>query len=467
MRKATGWILLLGAGVCVAREPFPVEEEPVAKAITQLRKDIERDTEALNALRAQIDAERTPLAEKMEKLRNTVSERRQEIDRIRQARTQGQREQTALRTRTAALQEEATYLRSLFSEYARSLDTRLNVARPASLITSLRELQVQIDQEQDLPTTVEALLSLSQGWSIQQLGGTRFEGVALDAEGIEHSGSFALRGPAAYFAATETTGPVGIAMLQLGSDNPALFQSFETETLAQLRKLTAGEAAAIPLDVSNGDAIRVADAKPTLVEQLQKGGYTMIPLGLVAVVCVGVALIKTAELARMKTSDDKRIGAVLEALRDGDPEKARSIAETVPFPCRRLVEDLIEHRDAPREHLEEIMHEHVLASLPAIERNLGALAVLGGVATLLGLLGTVTGMINTFRLVTLFGSGDTGLLSGGISEALVTTATGLVIAIPTLLIHAFLSRWARGLIGKLEMQSTTLVNDWKLRGQTT
>ena len=72
-------------------------------------------------------------------------------------------------------------------------------------------------------------------------------------------------------------------------------------------------------------------------------------------------------------------------------------------------------------------------------------------------------MIHTFQLVTLFGSGDAKLLSGGISEALVTTNTGLAIAIPTLLIHAFLARRARGIVGALESRAATMVNDLKLR----
>src|SRR5690606_17594471 len=111
-----------------------------------------------------------------------------------------------------------------------------------------------------------------------------------------------------------------------------------------------------------------------------------------------------------------------------------------------------------REHLEEIMHEHVLAVVPRLERSLGTLAVFGGVAPLLGLLGTVTGMISTFQLVTLFGSGNAKTLSGGISEALVTTQVGLVIAIPVLLAHAFLARKAKSMLGELEQVAVSLVN---------
>ena len=104
------------------------------------------------------------------------------------------------------------------------------------------------------------------------------------------------------------------------------------------------------------------------------------------------------------------------------------------------------------------MHERALAVLPLLDRHLGLLAVLGGVAPLLGLLGTVTGMIHTFQLVTVFGSGDAKLLSGGISEALVTTEAGLIIAVPVLLVHAFLSRRVRTLVAALEQTVVGFVN---------
>jgi len=92
----------------------------------------------------------------------------------------------------------------------------------------------------------------------------------------------------------------------------------------------------------------------------------------------------------------------------------------------------------------------VLTTIPVLRRYLGALAVFGAVAPLLGLLGTVTGMIHTFQLVTIFGTGDAKMLSGGISEALVTTETGLAIAIPVLLVHAFLARRVDNMAGRLE-----------------
>jgi hypothetical protein len=86
------------------------------------------------------------------------------------------------------------------------------------------------------------------------------------------------------------------------------------------------------------------------------------------------------------------------------------------------------------------------------------IAICAASAPLLGLLGTVTGIISTFKLITVFGSGDVKTLSGGISEALITTEFGLIVAIPSLLLHAFLSRKARGVIGQMETAAVAFVN---------
>jgi len=101
--------------------------------------------------------------------------------------------------------------------------------------------------------------------------------------------------------------------------------------------------------------------------------------------------------------------------------------------------------------------------IPPLERYLSALSVGAVVSPLLGLLGTVTGMIHTFGLISIFGTGDARLLSGGISEALVTTEAGLVVAIPLLLLHAFLSRRVRGITDGLETSAVAFTNALKSR----
>ena len=103
------------------------------------------------------------------------------------------------------------------------------------------------------------------------------------------------------------------------------------------------------------------------------------------------------------------------------------------------------------------LDEAILRETPSIERGLITLAILAAVAPMLGLLGTVSGMIETFQSITLFGTGDPKLMSGGISQALVTTELGLAVAIPILLIHSALSSKSNRLIQILDEESAAIV----------
>lgn len=462
-RRAIGsWV----CGVCLAVLPTggsAGEESPEAPALEQAiagtQADIERDTAALNALRAEIAEQRRPLAARLEDLRKTVRNDRAEVEQIRRLRRQGENDLASLDAERTAVEEEIRFLAALFVEYSRAMETRVGPAEAARLGERLRPVQQALAEEdsEGFAAAVSALLALTAEMNADRFGGSLFEGVALDADGIERPGRFAALGPAAYFAA-DGEGPAGLAATQFGAAQPGIYDRFPAAVAPAVRALAAGKAARVPVDVTGGDAIQVAEARTTLLQHLRKGGFVMIPLLAVALAAVVLAIWKTVELSRIQVEPGAQLHTAIEAARRDDAAAAREAAADVRPPLRSLVEEAIEHRHSGRDHLEEIMHEHVLAALPRLERHLGTLAVLGGIAPLLGLLGTVTGMIHTFQLVTIFGSGDAKLLSGGISEALITTEVGLVIAIPVLLAHAFLARRARGILDALERAATGIVN---------
>jgi len=107
---------------------------------------------------------------------------------------------------------------------------------------------------------------------------------------------------------------------------------------------------------------------------------------------------------------------------------------------------------------EKSIKELLLTEVPQLDKHLATLAVLAGAAPLLGLLGTVTGMIRMFEAITKFGTGDPKLLAGGISEALITTEVGLAIAIPLLLIHNFLRNRRNHIQSDMEMYAMRILN---------
>jgi biopolymer transport protein ExbB len=152
------------------------------------------------------------------------------------------------------------------------------------------------------------------------------------------------------------------------------------------------------------------------------------------------------------------VDGVLTELAEGSLDGALKKAREIKGVAGEMLLIGAENAHEKRALLEEMLFERILRVRPTLERFLPFLAITAAAAPLLGLLGTVIGMIKTFQLITIFGTGDAKSLSSGISEALVTTALGLCVAIPTLILHGALARMARHKIGLLEQISVAFVN---------
>ena len=126
-------------------------------------------------------------------------------------------------------------------------------------------------------------------------------------------------------------------------------------------------------------------------------------------------------------------------------------------PLGRILSVYDDNETIDPESLELKIDEAILREVPQLEKYHSIVKVFGAIAPLLGLLGTVVGMIVTFQALTLFGTGDPKLMAGGISQALVTTMLGLIVAIPLVFLHSFLTSWSGTLIEILEEQSAGLI----------
>lgn len=216
----------------------------------------------------------------------------------------------------------------------------------------------------------------------------------------------------------------------------------------------------LSIDVTQQLAVQRYSGSNGLWERIASGGPVMVPLGIVAV----LALILIVERFVFFSRQRGYVGMaedIIAACHAGDFQKAERIAVQKPCIASRPLLACLARRLENTAAMEDAIQEAILHELPGLERFLPSIGILAAVAPLLGLLGTVTGMISTFDMITVFGSGQPRLMAGGISEALVTTATGLVIAIPILLVHSFLSSRADRLITDTERFSATLLNSLK------
>ena len=171
-----------------------------------------------------------------------------------------------------------------------------------------------------------------------------------------------------------------------------------------------------------------------------------------------VGLVKAAEIYSIRTPGESVLQQTLQYIEDGQIEEAKKYVRGIGGHFGRLFQSAVKHAGDSKELLEEVLYERMLESQPKIERLLPIIAVTAATAPLLGLLGTVTGMINTFQQITLFGTSDASKLAGGISEALITTKFGLIAAIPSLVVHALLSRKAQGILAAMEKYSSAFIN---------
>lgn len=199
-----------------------------------------------------------------------------------------------------------------------------------------------------------------------------------------------------------------------------------------------GSVAAITVDPSRGSLLGLLSYTPNLRERIDQGGmigYITIALGLLGMclagwrgLYLGVLYFRIKEQLRhvQAPSAANPLGRVLQSVAGIDLYK----------------EDLLQLK----------LDEAVLAEIPALERGNSLIKLLAAIAPLLGLLGTVTGMILTFQAISLFGSGDPKLMAGGISQALVTTVLGLVVAIPLLFSHSVIAYLSRSMIQRLDEQ---------------
>ncbi|MCB1182661.1 MotA/TolQ/ExbB proton channel family protein, partial [bacterium] len=227
-----------------------------------------------------------------------------------------------------------------------------------------------------------------------------------------------------------------------------------------------GDREVVPIDMTAGNALRQITHQTSFLEQLENGGPIVWPIVGLAVVALFIVLARIFFLNRIHANTDRFMTEVNGYAAKGEWEAAEDLVDRHSkrrSPVFSVIKAGLSVRKKDRETQESVLQEAILREMPRVEAGLSVLAVLGAVAPLLGLLGTVTGMINTFRVITLFGTGDPKLMSGGISEALVTTELGLMVAIPIMLAHTFLSRRSDHIIGDMEEKAVQLVNIIQIR----
>lgn len=449
--------LLLGLGAAGVFAPAGRADVEALQAGVQ--QDLRAALDELAALRAQIEAERVPLGREVRALEQEVLDQRTALQRAQREEGNQMVLLGVLRNEVNALSNEVRSLEGLLGEYRRTLEARWNIAELQRHGEALRQASAAADSsELDHATKLERQLdfvTLTLERLTTAVGGERFPGRALTPAGLVESGTFLMLGPAAYFAAT--SGAAGVVEQRLNSAEPNLAPLPDAQA-AGVRALVNTASGDLPLDPTSGNALRIRATRDTLAEHIAKGGPVMVPILLLGVVALGIFGAKWFQITRVRVATPADVKVILSALAQGQRDRTLQYAGRITGPVGEMLHMALQHVGEPKEYVEEVMYEQMLRTRPRLERWVPFLALAAAAAPLLGLLGTVTGMINTFNMITVFGTGDPKTLAGGISEALITTEFGLVVAIPSLLLHAVISRKVKAVLGSMEQTTVAFIN---------
>jgi len=455
--------LLLDTVPAQTGEPEAAGRQPpsFAAVASDVQQQLADSLAELASVRERIAAEKLPMDRELRTVEaelQAVRARFQEVSRLLELRSL---DLSNLRADIDKRRDQAIYLGNVLGEYIRELeagmhitelqryDGELNSVKLAQENTSMPEGDVLAAQVGFVATSIVRLHDV--------LAGTRFEGEAVDPSGLVKRGSFVLVGPTALFRAADGS-VVGAAEQRLGSLEPTLVPFTEPLDQEAAAQLVIGTGGRFPFDPTLGSAHKVAETKETLLQHFQKGGPVMYAIAVLAAAALVVVLLKWLSMLAVRRPSKKQLERLLEHVADGDRKAAIEQAGTVGGPAGAMLRTGAEHLGEPRELVEEVMFERVLSTRLRLQGWLPFVAIAATSAPLLGLLGTVTGIMNTFTLMTVHGTGDPKTLSSGISEALITTETGLVVAIPSLLLHAFLSRRARSIVDEMEKAAIAFLN---------
>ena len=221
-----------------------------------------------------------------------------------------------------------------------------------------------------------------------------------------------------------------------------------TATAADLQQANSG-VVPFALDPTGGSILGLLVQAPDTEEQVHQGGtvgYIILGVGLIALL---IALERFVSLMIMGSKIRRQLKDTV--ARDDNP-------------LGRVMKVKDQYPDVAYDTLELKLSEAIIREMPKITRNLTLIKIISVVAPLLGLLGTVTGMINTFQAITLFGTGDPKLMAGGISQALITTVLGLVVAIPTVFLYTLLNTRSKNMLLILQEQSAGIIAERSEKG---
>lgn len=354
----------------------------------------------------------------------------------------------------------------LSNDLFRSQQNALNMTDDTAIIeavmmqstTSLQPygINITVDKE-NYQTALEEVFTQSNKLIRDLSSLTVSQGKFYNLDGSQENGSIVKVGNIASYGVSSK---ISAALVPAGEGNFKVWNAPEAASTAQnLKNLDLSKPLNIFIYENAAQEIENVQEK-TLMDIINSAGIIGWVIVVVGAVGLLLALLRIIFLASASSSTSNLAKSTLAKLLDSGVDGALEYLKSKKGSTARVLKATIRNLDRDREHIEDIVAESILHESGRLDKFGSIILVIAAVAPLLGLLGTVTGMIATFDIITEFGTGDPKLLSGGISIALVTTELGLIVAIPVLMIGNMLGGWAERVKDSMEHSALHLINEY-------
>lgn len=450
---------LLLAGLLTA--PLPAQEDMdrvMAQAVLNYTERLRAASAELTATRERIAREKAPLLTARRAAEDRLLAAESELIRLETAAESSTNNRRKLVKEAESLHRNGSYLNTLAQDSLKASSDSLAPGEDQLLAAKFREMEALFGD----PARVaggRAAVDVT-GFILervkQSLGGYAAPGSSLIGDGNEvRTGTFAFVGPQTYFRSAQ--GEAGVVVrLREGSTHPVTHVIADWPA-AGAEAYFSGGAGSIAADATGGKALRLQLTTGTLWEHIEKGGYVAFAILGIGLLALLLMVQKLYDLTRLAVDSQPVAQAFLAKVAQGGRAAADPSLASLRATTREMFSVGLEHLDKSKIVLEEHLQALLLKQRLHFERWLPLLAVIATAAPLMGLLGTVVGMVKTFALITVFGTGNAAKLASGISEVLVATELGLAVAIPTLVMHGYLSQRIHKNLATLERYALEFV----------
>jgi biopolymer transport protein ExbB len=437
------------------------EVKRLENLISQAQSELDAEEAALKADKEKFSASEKEMQEKTSALRQEIASLKTEVEETAKKNQGFSEEIVSLKDQTATNSDVLTRLNQFAQEASEELAKKSEVL-PANRFGNLFTAASSGAGKGGFPRIGEIFRTALEYINLTETVTLQSDRV-VTADGTEQPARFLTVGGVAQVYLTEDGKESGALLYSEGGG-----RKFQHELPRQIRRAIKElfesantgkeQILLVPVDVTQEMIAGTEYGFKGITNWFVRGGPVMIPIALVALLALVMVVNRLIVLHRESADAQQIFERALSVQKNSNWEEASGKLRSAHGALAAVLSAGIENRAGGIEKIEEAMRSASLAQIGRLERFLPSIAVLATVSPLLGLLGTVTGMIATFNTIAAFGSSDPRLLSGGISEALITPEAGLIIAIPVMLIHSLLCSRVDRIIEEMEKAIVKTVN---------